>query len=201
MPSSDARREASPEAIAAEIAASLDSKDLPRAERGFDRAEVEAELLGARTLIRRAVSRDDTERVARDLEEARFTPANGGFDPVAVRGLLSRTVSNVRRLGQLLPSGDSSAGPEHDAAAQIIGNAKQAATAIIRAAHDETARLAADDAIDPDDASQRLRELLRQTARLRDEARAEIAREMTEYRRRRLEEVNQEVEDRRAELG
>ncbi len=201
MPSPDAGREASPETIAAEIAGALDSKDLPMAERGFDRAEVEAEMLGARILIRQAESSDDTERLARDLEEARFTPADGGFDPVAVRGLLARTVSGVRRLGQLLPSRNGTPVTEQDAADQIIADAKQAAAAIIRAAYDEAVALTAGDAINPEDANQRLRELLRQTARLRDEARVAIAQEMTEYRQRRLEEVNREIEERRAELG
>jgi hypothetical protein len=188
----DLMRDDSVASTVADAVAMLDPEALPRVVRGFDVAEVRAELLGARVLVQHVASREDGERLARGLEAARFTPANQGYDPAAVRGLLTRAAALVRRVAAAAPD-DASAGSDPGVASAVIDSAKAAAAAILRAAQDEAAVLRAHGELarvqaEIDEANDRLRDLLRQTARLRDDARAELEREIEELRRRKLEE-------------
>ena len=188
-----------------DIVADLARARLERVPRGYAALEVDDFFSQTADRIRAAGSTADVAAIVRDMEQARFTPEANGYEPFAVRSLLSRTAAalNEARWGNekrevavdtaTLPEEtidravDRLESYEHQLTARLAHLASQAAEH--GSLDSEVAQLREEIAI----AGETLRDLLRQITSLRRRAREELRREVEALREEWLADLRSEL--------
>lgn len=194
-----------------DVLADLGRARFERVQRGYAASEVDDFLSQTADRLRAAGGGSEIASIARDIEEARFTPEANGYEPFAVRGLLTRTAASLKaQLERPTAGGRSSEATDRDAApdadetidrtidrlasyehelAERLEDLTSRAATHGKSLEDDVAHLREEIAV----AGETLRDLLRQITSLRRRAREELRREIHELRAQWLADLDAEI--------